>query len=53
MARAGRGEAHVVEVKGPTDHLSYQQRAWLRVLCDSNINAYVVKVLPPGSASKK
>jgi VRR-NUC domain len=45
---AERREARVVEVKGPTDHLSQQQRAWLRRLCGAGIDALVVKVLPPG-----
>lgn len=42
-----------MEVKGPTDHLSHQQRAWLRRLCDAGLDAFVVKVLPPGGTGKQ
>ncbi|GFS30207.1 zinc ion binding/nucleic acid binding/hydrolase [Actinidia rufa] len=41
-----RGEAKLVEVKGPTDRLSEQQRAWLLVLMDCGFNAEVCKVSP-------
>ncbi|KAJ8763849.1 hypothetical protein K2173_003631 [Erythroxylum novogranatense] len=38
------GEAKLVEVKGPRDHLSEQQRAWLLLLMDCGFNAEVFKV---------
>ncbi|PSR98821.1 Fanconi-associated nuclease [Actinidia chinensis var. chinensis] len=41
-----RGEAKLVEVKGPTDRLSEQQRAWLLVLMDCGFNTEVCKVSP-------
>jgi hypothetical protein len=50
---AERGVAQVVEVKGPTDHLSQQQRAWLRRLRDNDIDAFVVNVLPPGQKKRR
>lgn len=40
------GEAKLVEVKGPGDRLSEQQRAWLLFLMDSGFNAEVCKVSP-------
>ncbi|KAL5997445.1 hypothetical protein ACLOJK_008375 [Asimina triloba] len=40
-----RGEAKLVEVKGPRDRLSEQQRAWLLTLMDSGFN---VEGGPPG-----
>lgn len=42
--------AWLVEVKGPTDHLSSQQRAWLRAMHEAGIDAAVAKVLPPKRA---
>ncbi|XP_056173803.1 fanconi-associated nuclease 1 homolog isoform X1 [Syzygium oleosum] len=42
-----RGEAKLVEVKGPNDRLSEQQRAWLFVLMECGFNAEVCKVTPP------
>lgn len=39
-------KARLVEVKGPTDSLSHQQRAWLRIMCNSGLDAYVAKVMP-------
>ncbi|XP_044498267.1 fanconi-associated nuclease 1 homolog isoform X2 [Mangifera indica] len=39
-----RGEAKLVEVKGPRDKLSEQQRAWLLVLMDSGFKVEVCKV---------
>lgn len=45
----GTQKARMVEVKGPTDSLSQQQRAWLKLMSDSGMDAYVAKVLPPGS----
>ncbi|XAR71119.1 Phosphodiesterase I [Bertholletia excelsa] len=39
-----RGEAKVVEVKGPRDRLSEQQRAWLLFLMDCGCNVEVCKV---------
>ncbi|PIA29938.1 hypothetical protein AQUCO_05800189v1 [Aquilegia coerulea] len=40
------GEAKLVEVKGPHDRLSEQQRAWLMVLMDCGFIAEVCKVSP-------
>lgn len=40
-------KARLVEVKGPTDSLSQQQRAWLRIMCNSGLDACVAKVMPP------
>ncbi|CBI39437.3 unnamed protein product, partial [Vitis vinifera] len=44
-----KGEAKLVEVKGPRDRLSEQQRAWLLLLMDYGFNVEVCKV---GPASK-
>ena len=44
-----KGEAKLVEVKGPRDRLSEQQRAWLLVLMDYGFNVEVCKI---GPASK-
>ncbi|KAI9159742.1 hypothetical protein LWI28_001487 [Acer negundo] len=41
-----RGEAKLVEVKGPRDRLSEQQRAWLLLLMDCGFNVEVCKVSP-------
>lgn len=41
------GEAKLVEVKGPKDRLSEQQRAWLLLLMDMGFNTEVCKVIPP------
>ncbi|KAL4561058.1 hypothetical protein LXL04_033220 [Taraxacum kok-saghyz] len=41
------GEAKVVEVKGPRDRVSEQQRAWLLFFMDSGFNAQVCRVNPP------
>ncbi|PWA46851.1 fanconi-associated nuclease [Artemisia annua] len=41
------GEAKLVEVKGPRDRLSEQQRAWLLFFMDSGFSAEVCKVNPP------
>ncbi|CAL1366613.1 unnamed protein product [Linum trigynum] len=41
-----RGEVKLVEVKGPRDILSEQQRAWLLLLMDLGFNAEVCKVSP-------
>ncbi|KAI4341680.1 hypothetical protein MLD38_026374 [Melastoma candidum] len=40
------GEAKLVEVKGPNDRLSEQQRAWLLVLIDCGFDAEVCKITP-------
>ncbi|KAE9604958.1 hypothetical protein Lal_00036941 [Lupinus albus] len=40
------GEAKLVEVKGPRDRLSEQQRAWLLVLMDCGFMVEVCKVKP-------
>ncbi|RWW07537.1 hypothetical protein GW17_00029078 [Ensete ventricosum] len=42
----GEGEAKLVEVKGPTDRLSEQQRAWLLTLMDCGFDTEVCKVTP-------
>ncbi|XP_050237800.1 fanconi-associated nuclease 1 homolog isoform X2 [Mercurialis annua] len=41
-----RGEAKLVEVKGPKDRLSEQQHAWLLLLMDCGFNTEVCKVSP-------
>lgn len=41
-----RGEAKLVEVKGPRDRLSEQQRAWLLFLMDCGFTTEVLKVSP-------
>lgn len=41
-----RGEAKLVEVKGPKDRLSEQQRAWLLFLIDCGFAVEVCKVTP-------
>ncbi|KAJ3675670.1 hypothetical protein LUZ60_004712 [Juncus effusus] len=41
-----RGEIKLVEVKGPRDRLSEQQRAWMLVLMDCGFNSEVCKVSP-------
>ncbi|XP_073284156.1 fanconi-associated nuclease 1 homolog isoform X2 [Primulina huaijiensis] len=41
-----KGEAKLVEVKGPNDRLSEQQRAWLLVLINCGFNVEVCKVTP-------
>ncbi|XP_057959611.1 fanconi-associated nuclease 1 homolog isoform X2 [Malania oleifera] len=41
-----RGEAKLVEVKGPRDRLSEQQQAWLLLLMDSGFSTEVCKVSP-------
>jgi hypothetical protein len=46
---AGRGKKHgeakLVEVKGPRDRLSEQQRAWVWILMNSGLTVEVLKVL--------
>lgn len=42
----GGGEAKLVEVKGPRDRLSEQQRAWMLLLMDCGFDAEVCKVSP-------
>ncbi|OAY76467.1 Fanconi-associated nuclease, partial [Ananas comosus] len=44
--RSGGGEAKLVEVKGPRDRLSEQQRAWMLLLMDCGFDAEVCKVSP-------
>lgn len=39
-----RGEAKLVEVKGPRDRLSEQQRAWILVLIDAGLCVEVCKI---------
>jgi Fanconi-associated nuclease 1 len=41
--------AKVVEVKGPRDRLSEQQRAWLHALAQADVQVEVLKVLEPGT----
>ncbi|KAL8139730.1 hypothetical protein V2J09_005751 [Rumex salicifolius] len=41
-----KGEAKLVEVKGPKDKLSEQQRAWLLALMDCGFSVEVCKVSP-------
>lgn len=41
-----RGEAKLVEVKGPRDRLSEQQQAWLLLLMDCGFSTEVCKVRP-------
>ena len=38
------GKAEFVEVKGPTDQLQPQQRAWFAILRDMGIDARIVKL---------
>jgi len=40
-----RGEAKLVEVKGPRDRLSEQQRAWIVSLLNAGLVVQVCKVL--------
>ena len=40
-----RGEAKLVEVKGPRDRLSEQQRAWIVSLLNAGLTVQVCKVL--------
>ncbi|KAF8733066.1 hypothetical protein HU200_015427 [Digitaria exilis] len=42
----GGGEAKLVEVKGPRDQLSEQQRTWILVLMDFGFDVEVCKVSP-------
>jgi len=42
----GGGEVKLVEVKGPRDQLSEQQRAWILVLMDFGFDVEVCKVSP-------
>jgi Fanconi-associated nuclease 1 len=45
--------AKLVEVKGPRDRLSDQQRAWISALEDSGLDVEVLKVVEPNSNGKK
>ncbi|XP_073007594.1 fanconi-associated nuclease 1 homolog isoform X2 [Typha latifolia] len=49
---SSNGEAKLVEVKGPRDRLSEQQRAWMLVLMDSGFNTEVCKILFARSEAK-
>lgn len=40
-----RGKAKLVEVKGPRDRLSEQQRAWIASLLSAGLTVQVCKVL--------
>ena len=40
-----RGEAKLVEVKGPRDRLSEQQRGWIASLLNAGLVVQVCKVL--------
>ena len=44
--------AKVVEVKGPRDRLSEQQRAWLHELSQAEVAVEVLKVHEPGSSKR-
>jgi Fanconi-associated nuclease 1 len=44
--------AKVVEVKGPRDRLSEQQRAWLHALSQAQVAVEVCKVLEPGTSRR-
>lgn len=41
-----RGEAKLVEVKGPRDRLSEQQRAWMLTLMDYGFNTEICRISP-------
>lgn len=47
-----RLKAKLVEVKGPRDRLSEQQRAWAHALTQGGLEVEVLKVVEP-KASKK
>ncbi|XP_020595998.1 fanconi-associated nuclease 1 homolog isoform X2 [Phalaenopsis equestris] len=47
---ADGGEAKLVEVKGPRDRLSEQQRAWILTLMECGFNTEVCKVTPSPKA---
>lgn len=40
-------EAHLLEVKGPTDRLSEQQRAWIACIAAAGMQIQVCKVVEP------
>jgi Fanconi-associated nuclease 1 len=40
-------EARMVEVKGPTDRLSDQQRAWLAAMAAAGMQVEVCKIVEP------
>lgn len=44
------GEAKLVEVKGPKDRLSEQQRAWILILMDCGFDFEVCKVSPTAAS---
>ncbi|KAH7422361.1 hypothetical protein KP509_12G005200 [Ceratopteris richardii] len=46
------GEAKLVEVKGPRDRLSEQQRAWISILMEAGIDVEVCKVKEKPMTSK-
>lgn len=39
--------ARLVEVKGPTDRLSEQQRAWITAMAAAGLDVFVAKVVEP------
>lgn len=41
-----KGEAKLVEVKGPKDRLSEQQRAWMLTLMDYGFNTEICRISP-------
>lgn len=47
------GEAKLVEVKGPRDRLSEQQRAWILTLMDCGIDTEVCNVSPSPKSQKR
>eukprot|EP00898_Chlorokybus_atmophyticus_P003204 jgi/Chlat1/3885/Chrsp26S00304 len=46
-------KAKLVEVKGPNDHLSDDQRAWIMQLQAAGVDVEVCKVLPPQEAAAR
>ena len=44
---APHGDARLVEVKGPTDRLSEQQRAWILAMSTCGLDVEVCKVAEP------
>lgn len=44
---APQRDARLVEVKGPTDRLSEQQRAWIAAMAGAGLHVEVCKVLEP------
>lgn len=53
LVRGARYEARFVEVKGPRDHLSDRQRAWLRVLSFGGVPTDLCRVEEPARRGSK